>query len=401
LQLAEALDAEQAGHRATRQRLDASRARVEGLQREAGKLREGVRTLVGKSDVDDKLVAQLRGERLELQQKLAGERRLASDAGSPTRTVYAGGRGNAATSVAGMSAAQLGIASGDQGEPGFGGGGEFSSHAGSPGAASSMSSAGGAGGRRMAAEAARVSRLAEGQARRLEAQDAMIRDLKQQLSAAKRRNKGSSAASDRTSDTASLPAASGSRPPSTGGSMAPSAGTGGGSAGVRAMAVLEVRAGEAERAAATASEELESVRDAMGRSEARCRVLERQTDQYVAKFSVLERRCRELEARTGAAAPATDAVSMAAQLATSENERRALRSNMTAALAARDAEIARLRERCESLLAHVTAQAGKVAEVAKAEDSPTATEEVDQLRSGNAVLRQEVASLRRRLQSMQ
>lgn len=406
LQLAEALDAEQASHRSTRQKLDAARARAQGLQREAASLREGVKTLVGKSDVDDKLVEQLRAERLELQQKLAGERRMASDAGSPARTVFAGGRGSAATSVAGMSAAQIGAASTMLNDAGFGrlegGGSPHTASSATAGRAASVIAGREGDPGRLAAEAQRVSRLAEGQARRLAAQDVVIADLRAQLATLQR---AARSAGGREGDGVSLPAAPGSRTPSREGAGHGQGGSAGaGSAGVRAMAAMEVRAAEAERAATTAAEELGSVKDALSRSEARCGVLERQTDQYVAKFSALERRCRELEARMGTAPPATDAVSIAAQLATSENERRALRSNMTAALGVRDAEIARLRERCETLLAHVAAQAARVAGVLKegqSEHTGADADEMERLRSGNALLRQEVASLRRRLQSMQ
>ncbi|KAA0146812.1 hypothetical protein FNF29_07788 [Cafeteria roenbergensis] len=274
-ELSEALEAEQASHADTQRRLDAARARVSSLQREAAQLREGARTLVDKSDVDDKLVAALRAERVSLQQQLS-----------------------------------------------------------------------------------------QGQARRLDAQEKLIRDLRAQLREAKaaagaalppgvpgRATNGVAAPASRAGLPRPESAASSSAAAGSGGDAGGSSGGRPGSASVRALASLEVRVAAAEEAAAVEREAAAALRESRDRAEERCRLLERQADQYVAKFSAMERRCRELEARVGAAPPVTDAVSLAAQLATSENERRALRGNSASAIAARDAEVARLREQCDALLA--------------------------------------------------
>jgi len=307
-QIAEALEAEQEGHSETRRRLDAARARVSSLQREAGKLREGVRTLVGKSDVDDKLVAALRAERLALQQSLSEARRGVAEGGSPARTVFTAGASRAAFSV------------------------------GSPGGVSDAGLGAGGDAGRLAAEGERVSRLAQGQARRLEAQAKLVRDLRSQLRDAKEAAAAAAAAGGAGA------AGGGGRAIATGDGERPRPESG---TGVRAMAALEVRAAEAGRVSEEALSEAAEAKASLGRAEERCRQLEKQVDQYVSKFSALERRCRHLEARVGGTPPATDAVSLAAQLATSENERRALRSNMASAIAARDAELVRLRERLE------------------------------------------------------
>lgn len=348
-QLSEALEAEQASHADTQRRLDAARARVSSLQREAAQLREGARTLVDKSDVDDKLVAALRAERVSLQQQLSQVSRAAGDGGSasPRRTVFTGGGSRAALSVAGPRRL-------DPGSPGSRAGSASVAHG--PGSEADVE--------RLAAEGDRVSRLAQGQARRLDAQEKLIRDLRAQLREAKaaagaalppgvpgRATNGVAAPTSRAGLPRPESAASSSAAAGSGGDAGGSSGGRPGSASVRAMASLEVRVAAAEEAAAVEREAAAALRESRDRAEERCRLLERQADQYVAKFSALERRCRELEARVGAAPPVTDAVSLAAQLATSENERRALRGNSASAIAARDAEVARLREQCDALLA--------------------------------------------------
>lgn len=384
-QLSEALEAEQSGHADTRRRLDAAKARVSSLQREAAQLREGARTLVDKSDVDDKLVAALRSERLSLQQQLSQVSRAGGDGagGSPRRTVFTGGQSRAAFSVAGSRRA-------DPDSPG--------TRAGSASMAGGSVAGGDADADRLAAEGERVSRLAQGQARRLDAQEKLISDLRVQLREAKRAAAAAGAAAgsaagagggsggsavgvgSRAAVRAELPPGVPGRTSSGGGGVLTSRGgvprpesasTGAGAAGpdtsagrpgsaasVRAVASLEVRLAAAEEAAAAERVAAAALRESRDKSEERCRLLERQADQYVAKFSALERRCRELEARVGAAPPVTDAVSLAAQLATSENERRALRGNTASAIAARDAEVARLREQCDALMARHRQPAG-------------------------------------------
>jgi hypothetical protein len=313
LQLAQSLEAEVESHRVTASRLEAAKARMTSMQREVKQLKEAVSTMASKSEVDDKLVEGLRAERVKLQQQLSEERRFGADGGSsPSRTVFSGG----------VSRAPYTVARGPS-SPGTDVGGEDQT-------------------RRLMAESERLSRLAQGQSRRIEAQDKVIADLRKQLKAA--------AAPARPVEPRPTEEA---RPPSS--RSARSAGGDGSAATARELAALQLRVEAADKAAKVAQEDASFAKEANSRSEERCRMLERQIEQYVSRFSALERRCRELEAVATSKAPATDAVSLAAQLATSENERKALRSNSSSAIAARDAEIARLRERCDSLVKELDA----------------------------------------------